>query len=108
MSLASSHQYSDVLEKSRSDPCQDKSTLINDLKPEVDEIVLMHDLGARLSCLVNGFNQVGDLNAYRISRNVIVKVHVEEVAGHRRAPRRMNKHSARRREGRLSAGFGRR
>jgi hypothetical protein len=45
----------------------------------------MHDLGARLPCLVDGFSQVGDLKTYGVSRDVIIKVHIEEVAGHRRA-----------------------
>jgi hypothetical protein len=35
--------------------------------------------------LVDGFSQVGDLNAYGVARYVMIKVHVEEVAGHRRA-----------------------
>ncbi len=46
----------------------------------------MHDFGARLLCLVDSFSQVSDLNAYRVASNVVIKVHVEEVAGHRRAP----------------------
>jgi hypothetical protein len=45
----------------------------------------MHDLGARLVSLVDGFNQVSDLNADGVARNVMIKVHIEEVAGHRRA-----------------------
>ncbi len=72
--------------KSRSDPCEDQPTLINDFKPELGEFVLVHDLGARLPCLVDGFNQVSDLNPYGIARNVMSKMHIEEVAGHRRAP----------------------
>lgn len=57
--------------------------LIDDFKPELGELVLVHDLGARLACLVDGFNQVGDLHPYGVARHVVIKVHVEEEAGHR-------------------------
>jgi hypothetical protein len=60
--------------------------LIDDLKPEVGEFVLMHDLGARLPRLVDRFNQVSDLNPDGIARNVVIKVHIEEVTGHGREP----------------------
>jgi hypothetical protein len=44
----------------------------------------MHDFLASLPCLVDGFNQVSDLNPNGVARNVVIKVNVEEVAGHRR------------------------
>jgi hypothetical protein len=68
--------------------------LIDDFKPESDEFVLGHDFGARLPCLVNCVSQVIDLNANGVARNVMINVHVEEVAGHRRDHWEWKEHAA--------------
>jgi len=107
MSPASSRESTDVWEKSRSHLCEDQPTLIDDFQPEPGEFVLVHDLGARLPCLVDGFNQVSDLNPYGVARNMMIKVHMEEVAGHRRAPERKETEcSADAGKRRSRAGFG--
>ena len=68
------------IDRSSSDPCEDPPTRIDDFKPEQGEFVLVHDIGARLPCLFNCVHQVIDFNAFGVSRNMIAKVHVEEVA----------------------------
>lgn len=65
---------------------QDLAALIYDFEPEPIEFVLVHDLSAGLLCLIDGLGQVANLDAYGVSSDMIIEVHVKEVAGHRARP----------------------